>query len=431
MSHFQTSLLLLLAVAPCWGLPPSDSQCGGYSYTSALIIQRSGDMLSVSAQSTIGGFNPCSFATSITITSPGGSRNASAQETYNASLAQATATLPIQTEGGVYSTASSYGVHDDTDYPDVFFTPNSKTEQISISDPTPLISAISPDIWPNGERTDFEITGTGFGTSPALSISGAGIVDFGIKPGATDTWIPAYVVVDGDAPGTPATVTVTSNGYTGAFLPSQPSQPRQSAKPSGVAKLDSPTLSDCPSTITRGGTGNCTVTNLRNGRRLSWTFTYDGGIVTGPTNSTTASWPGTLVAGGTVIVKIEGFQTPRERAITVSPRAWSTSPVQAQHIPGNTIMTDSGQPITLPTPPQAGANDDAGLGQFYLRIPVPAFHYYTIGSGPNQGFTYFDSPANTSSDSFTYIVNTQLDPGNNSEFSRRQCGSPPIIASSR
>ena len=52
--------------------------------------------------------------------------------------------------------------------------------QLSIGDATPNISSVAPSVWPAAATTQFTIQGTGFGTNPAMTITGNGITAYQI-----------------------------------------------------------------------------------------------------------------------------------------------------------------------------------------------------------------------------------------------------------
>lgn len=51
----------------------------------------------------------------------------------------------------------------------------SNVVNINVGDPTPAITSISPNNWYAGTTTQFTINGSGFGTNPALTVTGNGI----------------------------------------------------------------------------------------------------------------------------------------------------------------------------------------------------------------------------------------------------------------
>lgn len=96
---------------------------------------------------------------------------------------------------------------------------SSNAAAFQVFDPTPSISSISPGTWQAGTTTSFAISGSGFGSSPGLSVSAAGVTSYGITS-SSDTQIAGTVTVAADAPQQSANVTVTSTGYGGnQFFP--------------------------------------------------------------------------------------------------------------------------------------------------------------------------------------------------------------------
>ena len=82
-------------------------------------------------------------------------------------------------------------------------------------DATPSITSLSPSTWTAGGVQNFTISGSGFGTSPSIGVTGdIGGGSYGAYSGSTDTSISAWVDLTFSSGGT-ASVTVTSNGYGG------------------------------------------------------------------------------------------------------------------------------------------------------------------------------------------------------------------------
>lgn len=283
------SIMLLACTA--MALPPTGSQCAGYSYSRSLSVVRSEDKLSVVAVSMIGGFNPCSFRTAVQLTSPTG-RTASGVDgynySYNASNAQATATLAVQTDGGTYSATSQYGVQDDTVYPMQYYTPSPSSAQTVVNDATPTITSITPSIWTAGTTTSVTITGAGFGTTgPNLTISGAGVMSYAITS-FSDTQINFNVTLDASSPPGSITVTVTANGYGGyPFLPGQSGQSQQAAVSASVLPLS---LSQTPSTrdLSTGDTNRTITTNVTPGS-FTYSPAFAWGLSSNPNSTCTAN----------------------------------------------------------------------------------------------------------------------------------------------
>lgn len=81
-------------------------------------------------------------------------------------------------------------------------------------DPTPVINSVTPSTWQAGQQYNVTISGSGFGTSPSVSISAQGVNWY--VQAANDIQISLMVTVDSNAPSqSNIAVTVTSNGYWG------------------------------------------------------------------------------------------------------------------------------------------------------------------------------------------------------------------------
>jgi hypothetical protein len=125
----------------------------------------------------------------------------------------------------------------------------------------------------------------------------------------------------------------------------------------------------CPSSVARGATATCTVSPP--GVTVSgWTFKDgQGNTVTRPSNTSSLTWSGTMVTGGTVTATTSGGSP--SASITVTNRNWHTNPASPAEVPNGTF-------ITLPVPPQ-NTGTDSGLGYFQW--------HYVLNSG-SQGLQY-------------------------------------------
>lgn len=93
-----------------------------------------------------------------------------------------------------------------------------------IGDATPSITSVNPSTWQAGTNTVITITGSHFGTHPAVSATGPGVTGATVNT-ASDTQIQATVTIDPTSPGGTGTVTVTSRGYDGrGFIGTLPGQ---------------------------------------------------------------------------------------------------------------------------------------------------------------------------------------------------------------
>ncbi len=108
-----------------------------------------------------------------------------------------------------------------------------------VNHPTPMITSVSPDVWPAGESLLVNIHGTGFVTDPELIINGTGVsayMNYG-----SDTHISAQVNISPNAPSGYASIQVTSHGYNGmAFQQPQggggPTSPTATAQVQGLQR---------------------------------------------------------------------------------------------------------------------------------------------------------------------------------------------------
>ena len=102
--------------------------------------------------------------------------------------------------------------------------------QITVGDPTPVISSIAPSSWMAGTTyaCGIQISGSGFGTNPALNIvsadGGNEVASYSICGSPADGSITATVVTNTNYTAGAVNVSVTSQGYTGygsGFLSAQ------------------------------------------------------------------------------------------------------------------------------------------------------------------------------------------------------------------
>ena len=101
---------------------------------------------------------------------------------------------------------------------------NEGSNGLTVGDPTPSNLSVSSSSWSAGsQNVPITITGTGFGTSPALNIIGPGVTYTSGR--GSDTSFPATVSVDPCSIGGTASITVTSTGYLGTgFAPAYSGQ---------------------------------------------------------------------------------------------------------------------------------------------------------------------------------------------------------------
>ena len=127
----------------------------------------------------------------------------------------------------------------------------SNAVNLTVGDPSPVINSISPNNWTAGSGPfTVQITGTGFGTNPFVSVvSGAG-VSISVNPGtATDNGtsasFTATVTVAPNAPTETVTLQVQSQGYAGnSYAPANPGQSQTAVGPpvNVAANLQPPTI---------------------------------------------------------------------------------------------------------------------------------------------------------------------------------------------
>lgn len=93
-------------------------------------------------------------------------------------------------------------------------TTTGPSAQFTVGDPSVIINSVSPGVWQAGAgNIQITIGGSGFGTSPTLTVVGTGVALISLGT-ATDTYVTATISVGSNATGT-ATVNVQSNGYDG------------------------------------------------------------------------------------------------------------------------------------------------------------------------------------------------------------------------
>ncbi|HKS95907.1 MAG TPA: hypothetical protein VJV74_07200, partial [Terriglobia bacterium] len=178
-----------------------------------------------------------------------------------------------------------------------------------------------------------------------------------------------------------------------------------------------PTLS-CGS-VTRGQTTTCSVSTIPSGATFSnWKFTDGTNNVT--SSSTGSSWSGIVVRAGTVsvMVTVSGISPTLSASLTVNARSWHT-------VPASPVEVANGTFYTLPVPPQP-TGTDSGLGQFYEQTGDQGFNYFTVGNGPNTGFTYINTQPSIAT-VFQYEINPDLE-NSGSVFSTKQYGNCGFIS---
>src|SRR5262249_8250693 len=176
----------------------------------------------------------------------------------------------------------------------------SNSEDFIIGDPTPNITGINPLSWEVGTQTEVVITGTGFGTRPAVNVTGGGISITILN--SSDTEIRCRFTIDNSAADGTRTVTVISNGYgsnpfisapihmPNEFPPSSQSVPTSNGVPFSVT---TPTVTFQQfNSILVGGTRrvNVNVSSMVPGRQVNINIrAVSGGATFASNNSTVIS----------------------------------------------------------------------------------------------------------------------------------------------
>jgi hypothetical protein len=119
--HTAISNLSLLSVmtfcAPCvMATAPTASVCAGYNYSTILAIDQSADKLTTEAKFTVGGTNPCSFYSEVTLSSPSGrtqSGVSASPKDFNAGTAYSSTIMTVAYDTGTYSATGRWAAEDD------------------------------------------------------------------------------------------------------------------------------------------------------------------------------------------------------------------------------------------------------------------------------------------------------------------------------
>lgn len=166
---------------------------------------------------------------------------------------------------------------------------------LAVYDPTPNITAISPASWNAGTSTSIQVTGTGFGTNPTLTITDPNhAIAVGAPSLVSNTEIDTTVTIAASTPAENATVTVTSNGYNGqGFTSNQGNGPNSPSVNVPINPIAAPTPQ-----ITFFGAGVTGALQVFVGQQiaLSASVNVPGGLAI-----TSQSWsvPGIVIAGFT------------------------------------------------------------------------------------------------------------------------------------
>jgi hypothetical protein len=184
-------------------------------------------------------------------------------------------------------------------------------------------------------------------------------------------------------------------------------------QPISVASLS------CTASVARGGSATCTLTGPSGTTVSGWKFKDgSGNTVTRTTNTTSLTWSGAVVTGGTVSVTADS--APLSASITVNNRTGfaftAVSPT-----PENNDFNADGCSISVPSPPtQTG---DA-VGAFCLAQYFSLKTASISDNGPNNGYSYvtsISSSSGSSTTSYFYEISPDLQ-NNSSTFYKAQCG---------
>lgn len=183
---------------------------------------------------------------------------------------------------------------------------------------------------------------------------------------------------------------------------------------------------NCTSSVTRDGSATCSVTPSSGVTVSGWQFKDgSGNTVTRTVNTGSLTWSGSLVTSGTVSVTATGSgasPVSLSQQITVTPRSGFGFSAVSASLQNNGFSGD-GCTISVPSPP--AQNGDA-VGKFCL---AQYFSFQTGSvndSGPNNGYSYVTSIANsnsngTSTTGYFYVISPDLT-NTSSTFYQAQCG---------
>ncbi|HXC42390.1 MAG TPA: hypothetical protein VNY51_02585 [Candidatus Dormibacteraeota bacterium] len=210
--------------------------------------------------------------------------------------------------------------------------------------------------------------------------------------------------------------TSTTNGVYASYAPRSCPVIRQYASGGdNVAHLS------CTSPVTRGASSTCTVQAPSGTTVSGWKFAdSSGNTVTRTTNTTSLTWSGVMVTGGTVSVTASGVASPLTANISVSNRSnfafTAVSPTQAS---GNSITCYNGDTAVLVSPPNSTSIKGASCADLAF-----SFNDSSVSdNGPNNGYQYVTAVSGTSNGQptqFPYIIVSDLLSA--TTFYNAQCG---------
>ncbi len=159
----------------------------------------------------------------------------------------------------------------------------SNAETFEIYDPTPQVSAVTPNAWPVGATTHFTISGQYFGSDPTMSISGGGVTGSGTTS-KSDTQISAWATVSSSAAGGTVTISITSTGYSGSGFQQAPGG--SGAMAEAAATVFNYTLSQSPAVLNLStGDTDKQITSTVSVSTLSFTPAFSVGLQENPNSS--------------------------------------------------------------------------------------------------------------------------------------------------
>lgn len=200
----------------------------------------------------------------------------------------------------------------------------------------------------------------------------------------------------------------------GGAAPDTPQEPKLVLRCDGKAETD---------TVTRGNRMECTASPEPAGATVTdvrWEFRDDSGhVITGPSGE--LGWGGIMVVGGQIKVSgtVNGKQQAPTMTIVIKPRDWTG---QIVFPPEPKWDTTSGPPLRYPPIIEGDTLADGTLGQAGWPRPEPASGYGE-GTGPNDGWFFFDKPPYFSPNESHIWINIALTPTD--PFWRAQRGPPP------
>lgn len=177
------------------------------------------------------------------------------------------------------------------------------------------------------------------------------------------------------------------------------------------------------STVTRGSSTTCSVTNAPSGSTFNgWNFKDSSGNTVSGTGAA-SSWSGKMVTSGTVSVNVvtNGNSSPVSTSVTVTARtSFAFTAVSPTSEPNNSTPSASCGLLSVPSPPTLNSI----LGVSCLDQEFSINDQTISDSGPNQGYHYVTSVSNSSSGvptGYYYVISPDLT-NTSSAFYQAQTG---------